>query len=114
MKTLLKNGYVVDPENGWHGKLDILIENGKISNIAETIEEEAEVYDLTGKTVFPGFIDMHVHLREPGREDKETIDSGLSAAAAGGFTGVAPMPNTNPICDNKVVVEYIKMKARES
>lgn len=114
MKILLKKGFVVDPENNLNGEFDILIENGKISKIAKDITEEAEIYNLTGKTVFPGFIDMHVHLREPGREDKETIETGLAAAAAGGFTGVAPMPNTNPICDNKVIVEYIKLKAREA
>lgn len=112
---LLKNGFIVDPENGLYGKNDILIaEDGSIENIAPSIESNAKIYDLEGKTVFPGFIDMHVHLREPGREDKETIETGLKAAAAGGFTGVAPMPNTHPICDNNVVVDYIKMKANSA
>lgn len=115
MRFILKNGFVVDPENGLYGEMDIAISDGKISAIGENLSFEGfENYDLAGKTVFPGFIDMHVHLREPGREDKETIASGLAAAAAGGFTGVAPMPNTTPITDNKVVVEYIKMKAREA
>lgn len=112
---LLKNGFIVDPENGLYGKNDILIgEDGVIVKISENINSEAEIYDLEGKTVFPGFIDMHVHLREPGREDKETIETGLKAAAAGGFTGLAPMPNTNPVCDNKVVVDYINLKAKEA
>lgn len=113
---LLKGGFVVDPENDLYGKMDILVdENGKIEEIAENIEGFYEkVYSLEGKHVFPGFIDMHVHLREPGREDKENIETGLKSAAAGGFTGVAPMPNTMPVCDNRVVVEYLKNRANEN
>lgn len=111
---LLKNGFVVDPENNLYGEYDILIDGEKIIEIGKGIDVNGkEVKDLSGKTIFPGFIDMHVHLREPGREDKETLESGLSACCAGGFTGVAPMPNTTPITDNKVVVEYIKMKAEK-
>lgn len=113
---ILKDGFVVDPENGLYGKMDILIKNGEIIEIGENIsinDEEIKTYDLSDKTVFPGFIDMHVHLREPGREDKETIETGLRAAVAGGFVGVAPMPNTNPICDNKVVVDYLLNKAKK-
>lgn len=114
---LLKNGFVVDPENGIYGNVDILInDNGFIEKISEnlSVDDNVKVYDLEGKTVFPGFIDMHVHLREPGREDKETIESGLASAVAGGYVGVAPMPNTYPVCDNRVVVEYIKQKAKEA
>lgn len=114
---LLKNGFVVDPENKISGKRFIVIgENGVINSISENEPsgEFSKVYDLEGKTVFPGFIDMHVHLREPGREDKETVATGCAAAAAGGFTGVASMPNTNPICDNKIIVEYILKKAEEA
>lgn len=114
---LLKNGFVVDPENGLNGKMDIIIgDSGEIISISkeEAVGNFENVYDLQGKTIFPGFIDMHVHLREPGREDKETIATGLAAAAAGGFTGVASMPNTTPICDNKIIVDYIMQKARES
>lgn len=114
---LLKNGFVVDPENKISGKRFIVIgESGVISSISENEPsgEFSKVYDLEGKTVFPGFIDMHVHLREPGREDKETVATGCAAAAAGGFTGVASMPNTNPICDNKIIVEYILKKAEEA
>ena len=114
---LLKNGFIVDPENSLFYKGNIVIgDSGEIVSISENepTGNFDKVYDLDGKTVFPGFIDMHVHLREPGREDKETILSGLTAAAAGGFTGVAPMPNTTPICDNKVVVEYCQKKAQEA
>ncbi|MGM0507587.1 MAG: dihydroorotase [Fusobacteriota bacterium] len=112
---LLKNGLIVDPENDLQGKMDILIKKGKIVEISENIEKTKEMqeYDLAGKVIFPGFIDMHVHLREPGQEYKETIETGLKAALAGGFTGVAPMPNTNPICDNQVMVEYLKNKERD-
>ena len=95
---LLKNGFVVDPENKISGKRFIAVgSDGTINSISENepAGEFSKVYDLEGKTVFPGFIDMHVHLREPGREDKETIATGCAAAAAGGFTGVAAMPNTN-------------------
>ena len=108
---------MVDPENGLNGKMDIIIgDSGEIISISkeEAVGNFENVYDLQGKTIFPGFIDMHVHLREPGREDKETIATGLAAAAAGGFTGVASMPNTTPICDNKIIVDYIMQKARES
>ena len=111
---ILKNGYVVDPENGIDGKKDIAIKDGKIFEIKDEIcAENADIIELDGKHIFPGFIDMHVHLREPGREDKETIETGLKAAAAGGFTGLAPMPNTNPVCDNKVIVEYIMNKSKK-
>jgi dihydroorotase len=114
MSLILKNGFVVDPENNHYGIKEILIKEGKIVKIAEKIGESADLsYDLTGKTVFPGFIDMHVHLREPGFEGKETLETGLAACAAGGFTGVAPMPNTNPVTDSKVIIEYIKAKAEK-
>lgn len=114
---LLKNGFVVDPENNLYGKMDILIgENKKIIEVAPKIfkgQNVSKEYNLEGKTVFPGFIDMHVHLREPGREDKETIETGLKAALAGGFTGVGAMPNTNPVCDNRVIVEFVKNTAEK-
>ncbi len=114
---LLKNGFLVDPENNQYGKKDILIgENKKIIEISPRIfkvNNIEKVYDLNGKTVFPGFVDMHVHLREPGREDKETIESGLKSALAGGFTGVGAMPNTNPVCDNRVIVDFLKHKEKE-
>ena len=92
-------------------KLDLRVENGKIAELAEHLEGEG--VDCTGLTIFPGLIDMHVHLREPGFEKKENIESGSRAAVKGGFTQVCCMPNTKPVTDNKVVVSYIKNRARE-
>ena len=92
-------------------KLDLRVENGKITELAEHLEGEG--IDCTGLTIFPGLIDMHVHLREPGFEKKENIESGSRAAVKGGFTQVCCMPNTKPVTDNKVVVSYIKNRARE-
>lgn len=111
MKTLIKNGTLVlrDGEK----KADILIEDGKISKISANIKADCKVIDAAGKHVLPGFIDMHVHLREPGFEGKEDIESGSKAAVAGGFTQVCCMPNTNPVCDNAVVVSYIKYRQQQ-
>ena len=92
-------------------KLDLRIENGKIAEIGQTLRGDG--LDCTGLTVFPGFIDMHVHLREPGFEKKEDIASGSAAAVKGGFTQICCMPNTRPVTDNKVVVSYILNRARE-
>lgn len=92
-------------------KLDLRVENGKIAELVEHLEGEG--VDCTGLTIFPGLIDMHVHLREPGFEKKENIESGSRAAVKGGFTQVCCMPNTKPVTDNKVVVSYIKNRARE-
>ena len=109
---IIRNGKLV-LENSVEQK-DILIKDGKIVKIAERIEADgSEEIDATGKHVFPGLIDMHVHLREPGYEHKEDIESGSKAAVKGGFTQVCCMPNTNPITDNKVVVSYIKNRAKE-
>ncbi len=95
-------------------KKDILVQNGKIVKIAENIPTNGErEIDATGKHVFSGFIDMHVHLREPGLEYKEDIESGTRAAVKGGFTQICCMPNTDPIADNKVVISYIKNRAKE-
>ncbi len=108
MKLLIKNGTVVTPEG--ERRADVLIEDGIISEIAETIKEDCKTVDASGKHVLPGLIDIHVHLREPGYEGKEDIESGSKAAVAGGFTQVCCMPNTNPVCDNAVVVSYIKYR----
>lgn len=112
MKLLVKGGKVIDPANGLTGKADILIEDGKIAAIgAKLPKEEVEIIDADNKLVLPGLIDMHVHLREPGLEAKETIASGTRAAAMGGFTSVACMPNTKPVVDNQALVEFIKSRA---
>lgn len=109
---IIRNGSVV-LENSVEKK-DILVENGKIVKIAENIPANGgEEIDAAGKHIFPGLIDMHVHLRDPGFEYKEDIESGSKAAVKGGFTQICCMPNTNPIADNKVVVSYIKHKAQE-
>ncbi len=94
------------------GKKDILVEDGKIIALADKIEDSADrIIDAEGLWVTPGLIDVHVHLREPGYEYKETIKTGSRAAAKGGFTTICCMPNTNPVIDNEILVEYIKMKA---
>ncbi len=111
MKLLIKNGTLVLADS--LKKCDLLIENGKISKIACSIDEKCKTIDATGKHVFAGITDMHVHLREPGAEGKEDIESGCRAAVAGGVTRVCCMPNTNPACDNAVVVSYIINRARE-
>ncbi|HKY33162.1 MAG TPA: dihydroorotase [Candidatus Polarisedimenticolia bacterium] len=112
---LLKNGRVVDPASGTDGLLDVLIEGGRIVRVDKGLRgpQGGEVIDCDGLVVAPGFVDMHVHLREPGREDKETIASGCMAAAAGGFTAVAAMPNTSPVNDDPSVTEFIKARAEE-
>lgn len=112
---LIKNGRIIDPSRGLDIVGDLLIKNGKIEKIAESIPR-ASLRDLpyikaTGMVVCPGFIDLHCHLREPGFEDKETITTGTRAAAAGGFTTICCMPNTNPPVDSRAVVEYIRDKA---
>lgn len=112
MKLLIQNGQVIDPASQTNEILDILVENGIIVKIAKNIMDEADkVIDATGDWVTPGFIDVHVHLREPGYEYKETIATGTRSAAKGGFTTICPMPNTNPVCDSDIMVEYIKLKA---
>lgn len=114
MKRLIKNGRVVDPATGTDETLDILIEDGKFVSLEKRLNPRgAEVFDATGLIVAPGFIDLHVHLREPGFERKETIATGLAAALAGGFTGVACMPNTDPVNDSASVTRYILGRAKE-
>lgn len=117
MKLLIKNGRVIDPARKIDERLNIYIENGLISGYPGKIssiekKKELRVIDASGNVVCPGFIDVHVHLREPGYEHKETIRTGTFSAAAGGFTSIACMPNTSPINDNASVTEYILLKAR--
>ncbi len=101
MSILIKNGRVIDPANKRNGIFDILIERGKITKVAENIDKEAgEIIDAKDKIVIPGLIDMHVHLREPGREDIETVASATRAALSGGITSLSCMPNTYPAIDN--------------
>lgn len=108
---LIKGGHVIDPANNIDRVMDIYIKDGKISSRIE--RDKAQVIDAGGKYVCPGFIDMHVHLREPGREDEETIESGTRAAAAGGFTSILCMPNTQPLIDNEGLVEFVYKQAKE-
>lgn len=112
MKLLIKGGAVVDPVAGKITEKDIMVVDGRIVRIAVNLSPNgAEVLDASGKLVAPGLIDMHVHLREPGFEAKETILTGTRAAARGGFTSVACMPNTNPVADNAALISYIKNTA---
>jgi len=113
MKILIKNGHLIDVKAGLKGIYDILIEEGKIKEISEKIDEtNVDLIDAKGKYVFPGFVDAHCHLRDPGYEYKEDIESGTKSAAAGGFTSIACMPNTNPVADNQSVISYIRNKAK--
>jgi dihydroorotase len=116
MKLLLKGGRVVDPANGRDGEFDVLIEDGRIARIGKSLPADgAEVLTVKpGWIVAPGLIDIHVHLREPGQEHKETIATGVAAAVAGGFTAVACMPNTDPVNDHPGVTELILKKAAEA
>src|SRR5215475_4417027 len=110
---LIKNGRVIDPAAGRDGIADVWIENGLVKGVGANLTSvNAQVFDASGLIVAPGFIDMHVHLREPGFEHSETIESGARAAAAGGFTSICPMPNTAPVNDSPTVTTYIVEKAR--
>ncbi|MHC4363530.1 MAG: dihydroorotase [Planctomycetota bacterium] len=111
---LIKNGRVIDPANGVDEKCDLLIVDGKIAEIGTVRESDQTVIDASGKLVAPGLIDIHVHFREPGDEEEETIASGSAAAVAGGFTSVVCMPNTNPPIENETDVEYIHRKGRKA
>ncbi len=115
MKIILKKVNVLNPESKINlNEVDILLVDGVINKIGNLTKEETEggeVYDFKGKYVVPGFFDMHVHLREPGREDEESVITGSNAAASGGFTGVACMPNTEPAIDHAEIVEFIKKQA---
>src|SRR6185295_711214 len=110
MKLLIANGYVIDPSQGVNAGRNVLLENGRVLcfvDRGDPLPEHTEVLDATGLIVAPGFIDMHVHLREPGQEYKETIASGVAAAVAGGWTSVCAMPNTQPVNDNAAVTRFM-------
>jgi dihydroorotase len=116
-RLLLKGGRVVDPANGRDGIFDVLVDGDRIAHVGRdlTVDRDVSVVDIpSGLVVCPGLIDMHVHLREPGQEHKETVATGAAAAVAGGFTAVACMPNTVPVNDNAGVTEYILKKAAEA
>ncbi len=117
MKILIENGRVIDPSSGFDAVCDVYVEDGSIKAIGENLKSGAgkdaeRVINAEGKIVAPGLIDMHCHLREPGQEYKEDIESGTRAAAHGGFTSVACMPNTSPVLDNAPLIEYVKNKAK--
>ena len=113
-EILIRGGRVIDPANKFDDVADVLISDGKISVVAKNIETSAEkIIDATNKVVTPGLIDMHVHFREPGQEAKEDFVSGSKAAAAGGFTTVATMPNTSPVVDNAALVRSMVARANE-
>jgi dihydroorotase len=117
MNLLIKNGHVIDPATTIDEKLDILVSEGRIARTGKPgsiSASGAQVIDVADKLVVPGLIDMHVHLREPGFEYKETIETGAAAAKAGGFTSVCCMPNTNPVNDNRSVTEFILARARNA
>jgi len=117
MKLLIANGHLIDPADGQNSGKDLLIENGRVSawlGPKDAAHGDTEVFDASGLIVAPGFIDMHVHLREPGQEHKETIATGCSAAVAGGWTSVCPMPNTNPVNDNAAITRYMIEQAERA
>jgi len=113
MKLLIKNGYIIDVKTGIDGIYDLLVDDDRIAGISKDMDPEGcEIIDAGGKYVLPGLVDAHCHLRDPGFEYKEDIESGTRSAAMGGFTSVACMPNTNPVIDNESVVKYILNKAK--
>ena len=112
-RLLLKGGRVIDPGRAVDGDLDLLLVDGEVADLGTRVAARgAEVVDVAGLVVCPGFIDLHTHLRQPGREDKETIATGTRAAAAGGFTAVCAMPNTEPVNDQATVTRHIVERAR--
>ena len=113
MTILIQNGHVIDPLTRKDGCYDVLIENDRIQKVAEKIAKEADrVIDAKGCYVMPGFIDLHVHFRDPGLEYKETLETGGKAAVRGGVTTVCAMPNTNPVIDNGDKVAAVHERAK--
>lgn len=114
MKTLIKGGFIIDPKSGKNGLFDIIIDKGKIVEVGNDLEfTTGDIVDVTGKYIIPGLVDAHCHLREPGFEYKEDIETGTQSAAVGGFTSIACMPNTNPVIDNESVVKNIINRAKQ-
>ncbi|MCX8007859.1 MAG: dihydroorotase [Coriobacteriia bacterium] len=114
MALLLKGGRVVDPAVGLDAVADVVVRDGAIVEVGEGLSiPKGETIDCSGKVVMPGFVDVHTHLREPGREDEETVASGTAAAAHGGFTAVCAMPNTSPVCDTGAAVRFLVERAEE-
>ncbi|MCM8772459.1 MAG: dihydroorotase [Candidatus Omnitrophica bacterium] len=115
MGILIKNGYLIEPKTGKEGNFDILIEDCIVKKIGKNIPSKGhKVIDCKNKIVSPGFVDLHCHLREPGREDEETIYTGSLSAVSGGFTTISCMPNTEPPLDNKVTVRFVYEKGQKS
>jgi dihydroorotase len=113
-RTVLRGGRLVDPASGHDGVADVLLDGAVVAEVGAGLEAAgAKEVDCGGLVVCPGFVDLHVHLREPGREDAETIETGSRAAALGGYTAVCPMPNTDPVADNAGVVEMVAARGRE-
>jgi dihydroorotase len=114
VRTLIKNGRIIGSKTGKNGIFDILIENGTIIEIGSNLDiKSGNLIDADGRYVLPGLVDAHCHLRDPGYEYKEDIETGTMSAAAGGFTSIACMPNTNPVIDSESVISYIINKARQ-
>ena len=115
MKILIENGRVIDPSRDLDEDLDVLVEDGVVSAVGSGLGGEgAETIDARGLVVSPGFVDMHVHLREPGREDEETVATGARAAVRGGFTSIACMPNTTPVIEGDEGVRFILSRGRDA
>jgi dihydroorotase len=117
MRLLITGGYLIDPTEGTNAGRNLLLEDGRVAAVLklnEDVPEDARVFDATGLVIAPGFIDMHVHLREPGQEYKETIETGGAAAVAGGWTSVCAMPNTDPINDSAAVTRFIIEQAERA
>ncbi len=117
MRLLIANGYLIDPTQGINGGQNLFIEDGRVASLlarGDSVPEGAEVFDATGLVVAPGFIDLHTHLREPGQEYKETIETGARAAVAGGWASVCAMPNTDPVNDSPAVTRFIIEQAERA
>ena len=112
-RLLIRGGHVIDPANRREGTFDVLIEDGKIAEVKPSLKVNGAIgVDASNQTVIPGLIDLHAHLREPGREDKETIESGTRAALRGGFTTICAMPNTEPAIDHRAVVDQVSQQSQ--